>query len=571
MMISLFSLRGGIAFTLGLWVSWAGAQVESETRRSMTIHRRPVTVPPQLEMDAADFVFEDDNGNGFIDANEEARLLFTVKNAPTARGIAKGLSCRISLDGATQGILIPEVIPMADIPIGASMEFSVPIASERGTKDGELEVRLRIQEPNGMGPAEKTANIKTLAYRKPEVIKAEQRVLEGKILRGQVFTYQFLLRNVGEGFAYDVRAELELPDELVMAVSTPSFKFDMMEPGSLQELGVQVIVPPAYPLDEVQFKVVVHESSSRNGETFLSSMDVEQNLDDVVWEAPSTDWGDKGSAKGKTSFYKSDVDMDIPNVGRENKKRFALVIGNQQYARYNPGFTESPDVPYAEADAEVFARYLQGMWGLPEKNILLVLNANKTEFSKNVTKLANFAAAYGEGDAELIFYYSGHGLPSESTREPFLIPVDVNGNEPETGVALEMIMEALRQFPTQRITIFLDACFSGGARGGSLIAGNKGIARAPETVDASGRMVVFSSSTDNQSSGVYEEGEHGYFTYFLLKYMKENKGKVTYGEMFDYVKREVGLQSNMDDKPQNPSVHFARDVEFEWRDWGLND
>ena len=29
-------------------------------------------------------------------------------------------------------------------------------------------------------------------------------------------------------------------------------------------------------------------------------------------------------------------------------------------------------------------------------------------------------------DGELIFYYAGHGFPDEQTKEPYLIPVDVN-------------------------------------------------------------------------------------------------------------------------------------------------
>ena len=176
-----------------------------------------------------------------------------------------------------------------------------------------------------------------------------------------------------------------------------------------------------------------------------------------------------------------------------------------------------------------------------------------------LSQLANFAEAL-EGEAELIFYYSGHGLPSEETKDPFLIPVDVDGNSPELGLSLEAVYSKLGRQETQRTTVFLDACFSGGARNGSLIAGMKGIARVPEEVEAGGRAVVFASSSGSQSSGVYEEQEHGYFTYYLLKYMQETKGKLNYGDMYDFVRKKVKLQSNREGKDQEPSVRVAPPV-----------
>jgi hypothetical protein len=152
-----------------------------------------------------------------------------------------------------------------------------------------------------------------------------------------------------------------------------------------------------------------------------------------------------------------------------------------------------------------------------------------------------------------------------------LIPVDVNGDDAEFGLSLEDVYVKLGEHPTLRTTVFLDACFSGGARSGTLIAGMKGLTRVPEEVEAGGRTVVFASSSGKQSSGVFEEQEHGYFTYFLLKYMQQAKGKLNYGEMFDEVRREVSLQSNRDERKQEPSIRVAPAVIDEWRNWGWDD
>ncbi|HCZ07563.1 MAG TPA: hypothetical protein DHV07_00195 [Flavobacteriales bacterium] len=542
------------------------AQVEAVTKKSMTIQRRPVIAPPQLSIVEGSMRFKDGNGNGYLDANEQATLTYKLNNAPTALGDAQGMVCEVRLEGASSGVTVSEQIRIADVPRGATMEFVVPIQSSMKTKDGELKVFLKIQEPLGFGPPEQSVNIQTLEFRQPELLVVDHRVKEGEIKRGQAFTYQFLVRNKGEGFAYDVRCELELIDEGVQPLSTQSFKFNQLEPGQVKELWVSVIVPPDYPHQEVQFKVVLDESLGRYADTFIGALPLEAMLDQTMWQVPTSDGG--GSAS--SVFFGSDVDRNIPAAKKTSEQRFALIIGNEKYASSNPGLNPTQDVPYAEADAYIMQQYLEKLWGIPKENIILETNATKVTMERSLAQLSNFAAAL-EGEAELVFYYSGHGLPSEATKEPFLIPVDVDGDAPELGLSLAQVYSELGKTPTLRTTVFLDACFSGGARNESLIAGMKGLARVPEEVEAGGNAVVFASSSGNQSSGVFEGQEHGYFTYFLLKYMQESKGKLSYGDMYDYVRKEVKLQSNRDGRDQEPSVRVAPTIINEWRSWGLDD
>ena len=107
------------------------------------------------------------------------------------------------------------------------------------------------------------------------------------------------------------------------------------------------------------------------------------------------------------------------------------------------------------------------------------------------------------GQAKLIFYYSGHGLPDEKTKQGYLIPVDVSGNNVENGISLKKVYQSLNEFPADRVTVFLDACFSGGARNEALVA-MKGLKIRPKEEDVSGNMVVFSSK-QNDDSAVYRE------------------------------------------------------------------
>jgi hypothetical protein len=82
--------------------------------------------------------------------------------------------------------------------------------------------------------------------------------------------------------------------------------------------------------------------------------------------------------------------------------------------------------------------------------------------------------------------------------------------------------------------------------------------------------VVFNASSEQESSLPFKDQEHGMFTYHLLKKLKESNGKVTYGELSDYITTEVARRSILiNNKPQNPQVNISLQVEEDWRGWGL--
>jgi uncharacterized caspase-like protein len=179
----------------------------------------------------------------------------------------------------------------------------------------------------------------------------------------------------------------------------------------------------------------------------------------------------------------------------------------------------------------------------------------------NLAKIEN-------GQAELILYYSGHGLADQNTKEPYLIPVDVSGSNVADGISLNYIYKQLNQYAAQRITVFIDACFSGGGRNQGLLA-MKGVKIKPGDVQIDGKMVVFSSSTGEESSGVYREKQHGYFTYFLLKILQDTKGDVTYKKLGAYLTETISKQTALEGKLQNPQVLFSPEVVGQWENWNM--
>ena len=87
-----------------------------------------------------------------------------------------------------------------------------------------------------------------------------------------------------------------------------------------------------------------------------------------------------------------------------------------------------------------------------------------------------------------------------------------------------------------------------------------------------GNLVVFTSSTGEESSAVYKDKSHGIFTYYLLKKIQETKGDVTHEQLYNYVNEQVKLQSVVvNSKNQTPTVAGSDAVVNKWENWKLKE
>ena len=262
------------------------------------------------------------------------------------------------------------------------------------------------------------------------------------------------------------------------------------------------------------------------------------------------------------SVGKSDVDVNIPKAASSMPNAYALIIGNEDYTSYQTGLSNEVNVEFAKNDAQVFAEYCKNTLGIPEKQVKVLINATGSQMRQGLAWINNLAGIEN-GKAELIFYYSGHGLPDEVTKEPYLIPVDVSGTQIQYAVKLEEAFVALTAKPSKQVTVFLDACFSGGARNQSLIA-MKSVKVKPNNLVDLNNIVVFASSSGDESSAVYKEKQHGYFTYFLLKKLQDSKGDVDYGTLSNYLMQNVSKETGLISKKQTPQVLVDPQMQDKW-------
>ena len=375
----------------------------------------------------------------------------------------------------------------------------------------------------------------------------------------------FVVQNTGQSIARDVNLKVSVPENIVsLDGSDGYYVVGNLNPGESKELTYPFIANANFKKENVNLNVVANEKMGKYGSSKTFVLEADQSLDASKLVVQS-DVYKKTEISRK--YLNSDVDINIPSTKLKKSKTYALIIGNEDYSSFQTGLNSEVDVDFAKNDAEIFKSYCIHVLGIPERQIKLITNGTYGQMNQGLSWLKNMANIE-TGKAELIFYYSGHGLPDERTKEGYIMPVDISGTNVNDGLALKTVYKSLNQFPTKKITVYLDACFSGGARNEGLIA-RKGVKIKPKEETIAGNMVVFASSSGNESSGVYREQQHGYFTYFLLKKLQETKGSITYKELADYLEYNVKKETGLSGKIQTPQVNVSSSVADSWGNWSF--
>ena len=254
----------------------------------------------------------------------------------------------------------------------------------------------------------------------------------------------------------------------------------------------------------------------------------------------------------------SDVDVNLPSNAQNNEKTFAVIFANENYH-------EEEDVEFALNDGEMFKEYCHKVLGLPEDNVHIRKDATLNNIRAEVSWMQQVAKAYN-GQARFVVFYAGHGIPDEKSATAYLLPVDGKGTMLDTGYSLAKLYEQLGNMPAERVTIFMDACFSGSKRGEGMLASARGVAIKAKQQAPQGKMVVFSAASGDETAYPLKDKEHGLFTYYLLKKLKETKGDVTYGELGSYITEQVSRKSIVSNgKSQSPTVTPSQNVAGTWK------
>jgi hypothetical protein len=513
--------------------------------------------PPILSIEEGSLRFVDANGNNAIDALEECAIQFRLRN--TGKGDGINLKATLTTASKASGVSYPATQALEILKAGASNNYSLRVNSDINTTDGMLRLKLEVEEPNGFNADPVELEISTLAFLSPNVSIVDHRIFgsdgSSTLQLKRPIRLQLLVQNTGAGTAENVNFALNLPDNVLPSDGDPVQSLGILKPGETKSVEIEFFINAKYSQQDLPLTAQLTEKHGKYSRNWNQKFQINQQIsaERLIVQSKTTE-----KTNVTIASLRSDVDKDIPQGLPEYPKRYAICIGNENYSAHAQGLTTEVDVPFAINDATVFAEYANSVLGVPKANVLLLVDATKARMSQELHKIEKWMEL-DKGESEVIFYYSGHGLPEEATNIPFLIPIDVDGTRPTDGLALNEVYNRLSSNPSRKVTVILDACFSGGARAGELVA-MKGIKVKQRVEGIPANLVVLASSSGNEASAVYKEKQHGYFTYYLLKWLKENRGQGSIEEMMAVVRDQVSREAVRIGKSQTPQLLAGPDI-----------
>jgi len=247
------------------------------------------------------------------------------------------------------------------------------------------------------------------------------------------------------------------------------------------------------------------------------------------------------------------IDLSVPQpegLMPAYGERHALVIGINAYAD-----SAFPDLSFAVADAQGIANALIQEFEFAPENVHLLQNgdATKQRITEELEDWACNPHNVGENDLFTVFF-AGHGITrdlGEQGLHGYLVPSD--GRSDSKGdpvfsslIGMNMLQDVSIALPAKHGLFLLDCCFAG-------LAVKRSVPPVAAGLTTRARQVL-TAGTAGQAVLDRGGGDNSVFTGALLAAMKgeadlDADGVITFGELFNYVGREVERRT---DKRQTP-------------------
>ena len=522
-------------------------------------------LPPLLNAEFLAFI--DDNHNDRIDALERGTIKLKISN--TGKGNARNID--ISVKNTSSGIAglsfsAPNRIPV--IRSGESQTIEIPINAKFELTDGTANFVIDFKEPSGFQPDPITVQVATKSFIAPSLVVNEHLVFSesGTISKLKNLKLSVLIQNTGQGTAQDVRVVFTLP-QTASALGDEQFKFAEILPGESKQIDYLFIVSNNHTNQQVNVGFTMNEKYGKFGltQTFPVQLDTKSATGNAVTIASNAS---DANVNIQRSSLTAEVDKNIPQSDVSNDKRYALIIGNEDYTSKQPGLSTEFNVAFAVNDAQIFKEYVQKTMGVPEQNITLITDATSGQMKQEIMRYSKIIEGL-KGKGEFVFYYAGHGLPDEVTKTPYIMPTDVSSSNLTEAVDLFDLYKKISNANPAKATFYLDACFSGGGRDAGLVAA-RAVKIKPKTEEITGNLVIFAATNEEQTALPYAEKRHGMFTYHVLKAFQDSKGELTYSELDAFLDEKMNVTSlTINKKEQTPSVLVGSSVKSNWGSWSI--
>lgn len=231
----------------------------------------------------------------------------------------------------------------------------------------------------------------------------------------------------------------------------------------------------------------------------------------------------------------------------------AVIIGISNYKSL-------PKAEFAKDDAQVFYDYAIRALGVKPGSIKLLMD-EQADAEEIYTAFKTWLPARVKSTTDVYVFYSGHGLPTPDGTGLYWLPQRVNRDLiSKTAILMQEINSDIQASKPKSVTIFMDACYSGQARGGeTLVASARPIALKSQPTTFPSNFTVITASQADQISSSSPDLQHGIFSYYLMRGMEgeadlNKDGKITLDEIQAYLSENVGRHARTMNRQQEPQV-----------------
>ena len=514
---------------------------------SSSIATTKITSLPKL---VSSVQFNDDNGNNFLDGDEKSSIKIVVRN--DGDGLAQGVNIKTQVDNSI-ALEFKSDNYIGQIEPKSEKSVTITVRALESITSGTRNFKMLINEANGFNPSPIDLVVSTKELIKPTLklseVGIENTISKLPILKqSETSKVTFRVQNNSRADAKNLVFNIQIPNNILLLNGNKRIEIPELKAGSILDIPID-IAPNNLANASEEFKLT-YSGKYLNG-TFSKNLSIESN---TVASNKVVISGKEETSSNYTEIITADLNIDIENnipVSKNiNKNAIAVVLGIEKYK--NVG-----NVSFASRDASIVKEYFNKTIGIPVENIYFKLNGDVTRGEMEKI-FGGWLQNRVDANTSVYIYYAGHGAPS-GDQNAYLIPNDGDPNYAEvTGYSLNKMYDQLGKLPSENITVFLDACFSGQDREQKLLIKDaRGLGIKTKTSAIPDKLNVFSASSNDQVSSGWPDKKHGLFTYYMLKGIQggadaNNDKQVSYEELSNYIKSNVEKQAGFLDRKQNP-------------------
>lgn len=339
--------------------------------------------------------------------------------------------------------------------------------------------------------------------------------------QNETFSVEFEVKNEGEAAAEGVAVDLKGHDAIVRGVTTP-VPLGLLQPGEIRRVTVDGKVGTVSDAEQAELICAL------------------QAAPNVSLPAPKKFFvAIRPDAGGNVEVLSVDVDQLPSKNGKAvQPQAVGIAIGVGTFRD-----RAVPPMMLAAHDAEVMGGYFKSVLGLPPQKVKVALDAKGLK-DDWIELFEQWLPKHAGPSTTAYVYVAGRAVVDSETGAVAMLPYDATVSGQTRTFSLARLQRALANAPVKQAVVMLELSLepSAGSDPGRIVP--------PRWLphDAGGeqdRVMLMVGNAAVQEAQAYQPGQHGLFTYFLLKGMRgaadlDKNGTVLTGELCAYVHGQVG-------------------------------